>query len=270
MKNALKIVLYLFYLQSSIQIQLSSSSCDSTTSYYNEYTFECTLCESGVFDKIAKKCKTCESGNSSQSGTCSSCESGKAPSSDGEICITCANSDNCSNCSPNEYGICTSEDGIVYDRNILGYQLQSYELFPIKNYNLKNNTIPNIGKCIDGTLTFVDSEVKCECGNNLNEINGRCYTNEEKDKIQATDYIYTYKYIESINEIDTYSQSSGSSNLFNEQSAAAIIDCNKIGGEKCQLLANLCTLQMYDEDTPECKAFIEELNNKEDDDDDGQ
>ena len=266
MKNGLKVSFLLLFFHSSLQIQLSQN-CPSNQ-YYNEYILDCDSCgESISFDTISKKCKKCKDGEALQNEECKPCTTNySTPSSDGSRCIDC----NCVGCFHNSNTACTSENGIVYDRNILGYQLNNFELFPITGFNSQNDKIDIIPSCIGGTLEKSGNSIICNC-TPLENKNGRCYTTEELNKITSVitsepSSTYLYNYVEVINDIDKYQIQTVNSALFYLYSYQAIADCSLIKGEKCQLLANLCTLKMYDEKQPECEAFINISNELADDD----
>ena len=196
-------------------------------------------CDPGqAFDNISGKCINCSSelGNN------------YAPSKDKTRCIKCE----CDGCKANENTTyeCQSNNGIVYDKLVSGYYSDEYLLYKIENFN-KTKKMPEIDlSCIGG---YIDSNYECKCddGYKLNPEDNVCY---------KSSYVITpiqqmkYSFLE--NDSKYKSSPLFDSYLFKQYSNQAIAGCQDNIPEKCQMLANLCALRMYDQTSAECSQFL--------------
>lgn len=175
------------------------------------------------------------------------CAENEALSSDRSQCITCQ----CDGCGVKSNYTCYSIKGIVYDTTVTGMYLDQYLVYSITGQEVEiNDTIPT---CIGGQIITTDSShYICDCGSGYELSNGYCYESSAFNALPTISQI-TYNYLEEDNK---YKTTTFSSDFYEINTRQAIIGCQGGNVEKCQLLANLCVLRMYEPSSAECSAFL--------------
>lgn len=215
-----------------------SGTCINCPYGYNPYNQSCNICKEG---QIVQPNGTCYN--------CSELGNNYAPSKDKTRCILCECNNDC-NVSNTTYE-CYSSKGFVYDKLVTGYYSDEYLLYRIGGD--KNPPPDPYPSCIGGYLEYLNKNYNCKCDNGykINPDDNVCYKSSyEITTIQQMKYSFLEngsKY-KSSPLFDSY--------LFKQYSNQAIAGCQDKIPEKCQMLANLCALRMYDQTSAECSQFL--------------
>lgn len=215
--------------------------------YFNSNTLTCGTCPTNY--EIGSDGQSCECPRTktlAADGTCGDCTANQASSiSDRTTCKPCANA-NCI-CPSNQINV---EGAAAF--TCVNCPTGSYGALAAvaTNAEFECKTCPMKGQTFDGT--------NCVCPAGTSEQSTFCVNTAQWTTLQTT---YSVETDMSYGDVETTSSSLGTSNVDNSDTLAtllpqALFECrNYKTQDQCQILANLCTYQMFDQGKAACKVL---------------
>ena len=223
-----------------------SPSC-LETQFFDTTRAKCVDCPSGYYpdpsDSTSCLCRGTLSFNGSTLFHCTPCASAQWPTSDFTTCLACWNASTTAPCS------CPS-GLLLMDRELTGEPLGLFGCYSCATGTIFSKSQNRCIKCPDSLMTITAG--KCACPTGYHIIGDtRCipdsFTPFSDDKI-------TYYNLKN-SDGDSAQQYDFTSGTFSSLLDQAIRFCSMQDSVSCQLLANLCVLQHYDDNSVACENF---------------
>lgn len=237
-----------------------NANCTENSKYFDTSLMECASCPSDQTPSSDGLSCICIAGYAKSLSTrdlpvftCEQCAIGSVPSSDHYLCQTCENSISNNECT------CTGSYEVLLEFSANGDYLVQKQCFDcgVNAYPGPNNY--QCEKCPDVAMTRSDT-FDCTCpATSYTESFNSCLKDSEVTSITnqysvSNAVSVTYQFLENAQGLGTYSISTSSSFQFYYLKAAD--DCMNYQSIKgCQILANLCVMQLYNERTTVCQLF---------------
>lgn len=233
---------------------VANQSCASG-SYYDSSSFSCVACDStedATADGFGCQCKPgyirdlSTTSSTAVTPPCTACT--YASSSDRLFCMTCDGTTTGFDSGTKECG-CSSGKGLIEKDPAGSYR--SYKSCT----TCTAGTIANNGVCeACSDPRMQQSTGNCTCSADYTEINGVCLHAETAAEMQTT---YSTSDAYTVSYPDSNGVTSLTSAVISKWFYEAAVKCKRHEGtEWCQMLANMCVLNMYSRSSPACALFI--------------
>lgn len=232
--------------------------------YYDTSVMQCTSCGTNKVGSADYSTCICAPGYAKTESTrdlptfvCAKCDSG-VPSLDQYTCQSCPDS---IDSSKNECVCDWASFEVIIEKDLQGEYLDSKKCVACKSSAYYPGKFSyTCEACPDSNMERDADTNECSCKSGYVESQGSCVSSSELVDLEISESAYTMIYNNRENAQGVGSHTLSPSYTFRYFYQKAALDCYTYQVIKgCQIIANLCVLQLYNEDSEVCRVYKEKL-----------